>query len=396
MHLWSIILTAGQGSRLAKATQGNKKQFLIWKGLPLFWHSAKKFSQVPDIKGIIFVFPPDPDQDWLTYLQDLNAKDELGCIWKIAEGGAKRQDSAYNGILSLPVQCDAVLIHDAARPFLSSALIQNIVQHLKQGAKAVVPALAVKDTIKQKYGDKVHTLPRDSLYAVQTPQGFCKDTLFAAHDLVRKNGLDVTDDASMLEQMNEKTTLIPGEESNSKITSPEDLALLKEAENLLLPRTGWGYDVHRYGEGRPLKLGGIPIPGAPQVVAHSDGDVLLHALIDALLGCLGQGDIGDHFPDSDPKYANLSSAVFLAEILEICKQQSFSISQVDLTLICQTPKLSPWKMQIRKNIASLLGLALQDVNLKATTEEGLGFTGEKKGIKAVALVSGCKSNQVEL
>lgn len=390
MNCWSIILTAGRGDRLAEATQGRRKQFLIWKRYPLFWHSAKKFARIPEIQGIIFVLPQDTNQDWSAYVQDLNSRDNLGCYWKVVPGGAKRQDSCYNGTLLLPPECEGVLVHDAARPFLSATLIQNIIRSLKQGSPAVVPALPVKDTIKQKDGDKTCTLARECLYAVQTPQGFHKQILNSAHDLVRKQGLNVTDDASMVEQMGAEVTLIPGEEMNSKITSAEDLALLKDTESPLIWRSGWGYDVHRYGNGRPLKLGGIPIQGAPGVLAHSDGDVLIHALIDALLGCLGKGDIGDHFPDSDSQYAEISSTVFLAEILEICKQEALHIAHVDLSIICQIPKLSPWKMQIRKNIAALLGLTLQEVNLKATTEEGLGFTGEKKGIKAVALVSGYK------
>ncbi|MFP4048361.1 MAG: 2-C-methyl-D-erythritol 2,4-cyclodiphosphate synthase, partial [Desulfovermiculus sp.] len=180
---------------------------------------------------------------------------------------------------------------------------------------------------------------------------------------------------------------IPGAAENIKITTNKDLAMLQETEHDFRRYcTGWGYDVHRFGPGRTMKLGGVPIAGGPEVKAHSDGDVLLHALIDGVLSCLGQGDIGDFFPDSDPGFENVSSGVLLAETLDLAARHGLCIDHVDLTVICQVPRISPFKQQIKKNISTLLGLDPQQVNIKATTEEHLGFTGSKQGIKAVAQV----------
>lgn len=182
--------------------------------------------------------------------------------------------------------------------------------------------------------------------------------------------------------------VVPGEAANIKITHPEDLALLEERSPVMpVPRVGMGYDVHRYGSGRPMKLGGIIIPNAPEVIAHSDGDVLLHALMDALLGCAALGDIGRLFPDADARFDNISSAVLLDDVLERFRDAGLTLCHVDLTVVAQTPKLAPHREEIRKNVARLLGLGTDSVNIKATTEEKLGFTGACEGIKAYAVAT---------
>ena len=226
---------------------------------------------------------------------------------------------------------------------------------------------------------------------VQTPQGFALPPLLAAHHAARQEsaaGRAATDDAALMEANGHPVLVVPGEAANIKITHPEDLALLEERSPVMpVPRVGMGYDVHRYGSGRPMKLGGIIIPNAPEVIAHSDGDVLLHALMDALLGCAALGDIGRLFPDADARFDNISSAVLLDDVLERFRDAGLTLCHVDLTVVAQTPKLAPHREEIRKNVARLLGLGTDSVNIKATTEEKLGFTGACEGIKAYAVAT---------
>ena len=387
MELWTVLLAAGQSTRLQEI--GSKKQFHSWNERPLYWHSCLSLRRIPAINGLVFVLPGEALEERSEEIRKLWSEDHLGLTYRLAAGGSERQDSVRAGLDALPPSCSHVLIHDAARPFASPELILSVVEALSQGHVAVVPGMAVRDTIKQVRRDRVNTLDRKELVAVQTPQGFALPTLRRAHEKAKAEAWSGTDDASLVERMSQTVHIIPGQEDNVKITSPGDLRLL-EPRNRPLPRPciGWGYDVHRFGPGRPLKLGGIEISNAPQVMAHSDGDVLMHALIDALLGCLGRGDIGELFPDTDPGLENVNSAILLAEVQHRIQQAGLVIDHVDLTLICQTPKLAPWKDQIKKNLAGLLGLKPDHIGLKATTEEGLGFTGEKKGIKAVALIIG--------
>jgi len=402
MTTWAIILAAGQGSRLAEATGGARKQFLMWRKRPLFWHAARTFARVPRLFGLVFVFP---ESDFLTAQEtviDLDSQDELGLPWLCVTGGARRQDSVACGLQALPPDCDAVLVHDGARPFASAALCNSLLDALEAGAQAAIPALPVPDTIKRvtPEGDLVtETLQRRELRAVQTPQAFSLSLLRQAHQRAATEGWEVTDDASMVEQLGLSVATVPGEERNVKITTPADLELLADpapAATAALPVTGWGYDVHRYvpadaPKARPLKFGGVPVPSGQSgvhVQAHSDGDVLLHALTDALLGCIGEGDIGDRFPDSDPAWENANSAVLLDAVLQDCLARGLAISHVDCTIIAQVPKIGPHKRQIRESIARLLHLPPARVNVKATTEEGLGFTGSKHGVKAVAVVTG--------
>ncbi|MFP4429031.1 MAG: 2-C-methyl-D-erythritol 4-phosphate cytidylyltransferase [Desulfovermiculus sp.] len=387
MHIWTLLLASGQGARMRG--QVNKKQFLLWKKRPLYWQSALSLASVSCVHGLIIAFPPDELEERQAEVHDLWQRDALGVEYITCSGGSSRQESVAKALGCLPPECTHVLIHDAARPFVRPPLIQAVITALASGAAAAVPALPVTDTIKEQIGDRVQTLDRTSLYAVQTPQGFARDVVCQAHAQAIEQGWMGTDDASLVERLGFPIQLIPGAAENIKITTNQDLKKLHEPEHDFRRYcTGWGYDVHRFGPGRTMKLGGVPIANGPEIEAHSDGDVLLHALIDAVLGCLGQGDIGDFFPDSDPGFENVSSGALLAETLNKAASQGLRIDHVDLTLICQIPKISPWKHQIKKNVYTLLGLTPQQVNIKATTEEHLGFTGNKQGIKAVAQVIG--------
>ncbi|MCL1939650.1 MAG: 2-C-methyl-D-erythritol 4-phosphate cytidylyltransferase [Desulfovibrionaceae bacterium] len=405
MNTWAILLAAGSGSRLAGHGRGLPKQFLLLDGEPLFWHSALTFSRLPSLRGIVFVFPPSggddsPEQNGETLLQRLNAGNRLGLAVRTAVGGERRQDSVANGLAALPPDCDAVLVHDSARPFASAALMTRVLAGLEAGQVAVIPGIAVPDTIKtvDDKGRVACTHARGSLRAVQTPQGFLLGPLREAHALARQHGWEVTDDAALMERSAMPVLVVEGEERNHKITTPGDLALLEgqgrsgggNGAMEMLPCSGFGYDVHRYGGDRPFILGGVPIRCDITVAAHSDGDTLLHALMDAMLGCIGGGDIGALFPDTDQAFDNISSGVLLAEVLERTRMAGLRITGVDITIVAQAPRIAPHREAITANLAKMLQLPLAWINVKATTEERLGFTGEKKGIKVMALVSGLR------
>lgn len=384
---WAIIVAAGGGSRMGASTNGTPKQFLEWRGVPLYWHSVRTFSRCGAVKGLILVFPAGHFEIATEQCRALAAEEDPGLPWIAVPGGARRQDSVRLGLEALPQDCTHVLIHDAARPFLSAALTHRVLEGLRR-APAVVPGLRMTDTVKRLDGDRiVATLPRSEVAAVQTPQGFDTRLLREAHAAAAASGLEVTDDAALMEARGHAAIVVEGDAGNRKITHAEDLRLLTEAPApQTAPRVGFGYDVHRYGPGRPLRLGGVPLDGGMEVEAHSDGDVLLHALMDAMLGCAGLGDIGEHFPDTDAAFENISSAVLLDEVLRLFQEQGLRLSNVDLTIVAQRPRVGAHKAAIRKNVARLLHLPPECVNVKATTEERLGFTGRLEGIKAQAVV----------
>lgn len=361
------------------------KQFMSWRGRPLYWRSAVAFSRSGRVDGLIFVFPPEDVEREKDRLDRLLKTAEVGLPWRVVGGGARRQDSVRNALAALPPDCELVFIHDAARPFLTPELINRVYSALAADMAGAIPCVKVVDTIKTSEDGETAsgTLPRDKLLAAQTPQLFRVDKLREAH----KADANATDDASMVEALGEKIGVCEGERGNAKITYPEDLDLLRESRTEI-PRSGFGYDVHKYGGDRPLRLGGVPIPGDWSVQAHSDGDVVLHALIDAILGCIGAGDIGDWFPDSDPAFDGVSSSVLLDDVLDMAREANFQIDAVDIAIVAQKPKLSSRKRDIAKNVARLLNLSPSRVNVKATTEEGMGFTGRVEGLKCMALVSG--------
>lgn len=386
---WGVILAAGQGSRMVSATGGEAKQFLPYKGAPLWWHPARAMAASPLISGLVFVFPAGRLEQAEAQALALNAKESLGVPLRFAEGGQRRQDSVRRALAALPDCCEKVLIHDGARPFLRTALVTKIAAALRKGeVSGVIPGTVVTDTMKETdaSGLVVHTPERASLRAVQTPQGFFSAELREAHARAEDEGWNVTDDASLMERLGLPVLVIEGDRDNVKITNPQDLALLSE-EKPLLPCCGYGYDVHAYGGNRPLTLGGVEIGGDYLVLAHSDGDVLLHALMDAVLGCFAGGDIGRLFPDNDPAFDNISSSVLLDHVMTLAAEAGVRLVHADLTVVAQKPKLAPKADAVRRNVARLLDLPLDHVAFKATTEEKLGFTGELKGIKAVALVT---------
>ena len=387
MNIAAIILAAGESSRFRQAGYTQKKQFIGWKDVPLFWHSACCFARIPALRDLFFVFSPADLDDWQDRVRRLDVDRPLRVPWQCVGGGQTRQQSVYNALAALAPDTDQVLVHDGARPFLRATLVTRLLEELP-GADGVIPGLPVTDTIKEVGSGIVkHTPDRQSLWRVQTPQAFSFPVLLAAHRQAKAQNRQGTDDAALVEQMGGQIKVIAGDPDNRKITTPEDTSLLFPASPMPLPRTGYGYDVHKFGGDRPLVLGGIPIVGGLSVAAHSDGDVVLHALVDALLACLGLGDIGELFPDNDTRFENISSAVFVSEVMDLVHKHKLHLCHVDITIITQTPKIAPHKQAIRRNIARLLHCEPTSVNIKATTEEGLGFTGKKQGIKAVAVVT---------
>jgi 2-C-methyl-D-erythritol 4-phosphate cytidylyltransferase/2-C-methyl-D-erythritol 2,4-cyclodiphosphate synthase len=299
-------------------------------------------------------------------------------------GGETRGDSVCNGLKAI-AQYDPefVLIHDACRPFLSTNLIDKITQLLKfEEHLTVIPAIAITETVKRIDNNISQAINRDNLFLIQTPQGFNFKKIL---HLTTQNEHNFTDESSLFEAHNIPIHYILGEKENIKITCKEDVIMNKEI------RTGSGFDAHRFStqdsEHNKIILGGIAIPYNRKLEAHSDGDVLIHALVDAILGSIGEGDIGMHFPPSDAKWKNADSKLFLIHTNELLKAKQGKINNLDITVICEKPRLGIYREQIRSNIAAILGILITQVNIKATTTEKMGFTGREEGIAVSAIVT---------
>jgi 2-C-methyl-D-erythritol 4-phosphate cytidylyltransferase/2-C-methyl-D-erythritol 2,4-cyclodiphosphate synthase len=304
-------------------------------------------------------------------------------------GGATRQASVRAGLEAL-VSCtpDIVLVHDAARPFASASLITRAIEAAEKTG-AAIPALPVTDTVKRidNAGTIEATLDRNSIRLVQTPQAFAFPVLFDAHRRALAQGRDdFTDDAALAEWAGIKVSVFAGEPGNIKFTTPEDFARAEAIQSAGLGdvRTGSGLDVHAFGPGDHVTLGGIRIPHAQALTGHSDADVALHALTDAILGALADGDIGAHFPPSDPQWRGASSDRFLTFAVERVRARGGRIAHLDLTIVCEAPRIGEHRDRMRANIANLAGIGIERVGVKATTSEKLGFTGRGEGIAAYA------------
>ena len=372
MRTVALILAAGRGSRLGAPLP---KQFLDLAGRPLLRHAVEAFLRHPRVAAVRVVGDAEA---CARALAGLGLPDAIA-------GGETRQASARAGLEALAAEPpEAVLIHDAARPIVPARVIDAVVCALEAGAAAAVPALPVTDTLKRDEGGLVAgTVPREGLVRVQTPQGFRFGAILEAHR--RAAGAALTDDAAVAEASGIPVRLVPGAEENIKVTLPGDLS---RAEALLgpslVPRTGIGFDVHRLVAGRPLVLCGVAIPSPVGLAGHSDADVGIHALCDALYGALAEGDIGVHFPPSEARWKDADSALFLRHAAGRVAARGGRIANVDVTLICERPRIAPHAGAMRARLASLLGLAESAVSVKATTTERLGFTGRGEGIAAQA------------
>ena len=380
----ALIVAAGRGNRLGSDIP---KQYLSLAGKRLLRYTVKPFVNHPAIDAVRVIIHPD---DRYFYEE---ATHGLALLEPVI-GGERRQDSVRMGLESLAsLNPEKVLIHDGARPFVTSRLISHILQGLEE-YEAVIPALPVTDTLKRVNDNTVaSTLDRSNVYQVQTPQGFDYQTITKLHQKGKTQ--DFTDDAGLCEAFHVPVTVTTGSSRNVKITTRKDL---ERAENMLMSNTsfetrvGTGFDVHRFKktenpEGNTIMLCGIPVPHDEAIEAHSDGDVGLHAIVDALLGTIGAGDIGSHFPPSDPQWKNAPSHRFLSHAAALVSEASGRIINVDVTLICERPKVGAYRDAMRHRIAEILAISKDRVSVKATTTEKLGFTGRKEGIAAQAVAS---------
>ncbi len=364
-----LIVAAGKGERSGRT---RPKQYEALAGKPMLARSAEAFGNLP-VRVVI-----GPGQEAL-YAAALP-----GGAAPIA-GGARRQDSVRLGLEALAKDApDFVLIHDAARPLVSAQVIENVVAALKAGAQGAVPMQPLADTLRRKDGENWTTIARDNLYRAQTPQGFRFADILAAHRAHAAK--DATDDVEIAALAGIKVEAVAGDESNLKVTTEKDFTL---AEKLLGGDsvTAMGYDAHRFGEGDHVWLCGVKIPHDHGLIGHSDADAGLHALTDAILGCIGAGDIGQHFPPSDEQWRGAPSWKFLDHAARLVTQKSGRIIHCDVTLICERPKIGPHRDAMRARIAEILGMDVSRISVKATTTEGMGYTGRREGLAAQAVAT---------
>ncbi|MEQ9518741.1 MAG: bifunctional 2-C-methyl-D-erythritol 4-phosphate cytidylyltransferase/2-C-methyl-D-erythritol 2,4-cyclodiphosphate synthase [Parvibaculum sp.] len=381
MRVAALIVAAGRGTR---AGAGLPKQYRPVGGLPLLRHTLSAFSAHPDIDLVLTVIHRD-DGDLYEH-----ASSQIAKTLPAIPGGDTRQASVLAGLEAL-VQHDVthVLIHDGARPFVSAAVIDGVLHALAHGkdVHGALPALAVTDTLRRAAaGMAGDTLSREGLVRAQTPQGFEFNAILAAHRAAPHD--QFTDDVAIAADAGLRVALVAGAEENFKVTEPQDFL---RAEQFLAhqreSRTGSGFDVHRFCEGDHVTLCGVRVPHTQGLLGHSDADVGLHALTDALLGTIGEGDIGDHFPPSDPKWKGAASDIFLKHAGKLVEARGGRITNLDITLICEAPKIGPHRDTMRQKIADILHIEKSRVSVKATTTEALGFTGRREGIAAQAIAT---------
>jgi len=370
MKTAAIIVAAGSGIRAGGSVP---KQFAPLAGRPMLAHSYAAMTSHPGIDTVLVVIGEGQEALLCAALGDVD----------FVVGGASRRESVANGLAALG-DAERVLIHDAARPFLPHAVIDRLLAALETVSGAI-PGLPVADTLVSASGVSV---PRDGLMRVQTPQAFRYAEIMEAHAAWPADR-EATDDAQMLRALGQEVMVVEGSAMLEKITHPGDFAAAEARFGAQMRvRTATGYDVHRFAEGEELWLGGVKIPYSRGLSGHSDADVALHAITDALLGTIGAGDIGMHFPPSDPKWRGAASAQFLQHAASLVAAEGGVIDFIDVTIICEAPKVGPHREAIRASIAAILGMKASEVSVKATTTERLGFTGRGEGmaVQAVATV----------
>ncbi len=383
----AVIVAAGRGSRMGL---GRNKVLAPLAGVPVIVRTVRAFEETGLFDGGIVVVTGEDD---LPEMRALFARFGVGAALTL--GGADRQESVYRGLQAVNPAADVIAIHDGARPLVTRAVIERTIKSAQRFGSGVA-AVMLKDTVKRvdAEGVVVDTPRRDDLRAVQTPQTFDARLIREAHARFAQGTERATDDAMLAEWAGRRVRLTEGDVENIKLTTPEDMLLAgqvilrregrtKEETNML--RIGHGYDVHRLVEGRKLILCGVEVPYTLGLLGHSDADVALHALMDALLGAAALGDIGRHFPDTDPAYAGADSGRLLDHVVSLLEQKGYAVGNVDVTIICQRPKLKDYIEQMRENVAAHLKVDSDCVNIKATTTEKLGFEGEGLGISSHAV-----------
>ena len=385
----ALITACGRGNRFNRG-EGIPKQYLPLAGIPMLRHSIMAFLNHPQVSDVLCVIHPD---DIELYEQATIGLDLLNPVF----GGETRQSSIRIGLEELvDYKPNKVLIHDGVRPFVSKRIINGILEKL-ESHPAVIPAIAVEDTIKKIGDGKIEwTLERENLWRAQTPQGFLYQDILNSH--IAFKDLNFTDDSALNEYAGIPVAIVPGSQNNFKITTEEDYDRAKHMIPFLIDdyreetRCGIGFDVHGFrkiekDENNFIRICGAEIEFDKKILAHSDGDVGIHALIDALLGAIGQGDIGEHFPPSEQKWKNCDSREMLKKVYEIIQKFSATILNIDLTIICERPKILKYKNKMKEELSAILGISSKRINIKATTTEKLGFIGREEGIACQAVAS---------
>jgi 2-C-methyl-D-erythritol 4-phosphate cytidylyltransferase/2-C-methyl-D-erythritol 2,4-cyclodiphosphate synthase len=369
-----IIVAAGRSERMAADVP---KPLLDLGGRTILQHSVSAFDRHPAVSEIVVVLP----SELVASAASLVGATRVSC--RCVAGGAQRHDSVRAGFASLPAGVDVVLIHDAARPFADAALIDRVLDATRD-AGAVVPAMPARDTVKRvdEHGQVAATIPRSEVWLAQTPQGFRRDVLERA--MREGDARHATDEAVLVEQSGQVVRVVEGNQGNVKITTQDDLAAAR-ARVAAAPRVGTGYDLHRLGEGRRLVLAGVVLPFEKGPIGHSDGDVVCHSLVDAILGAAGAGDIGQHFPNTDPAWKDAAGLDLLARSIAIVAKAGFLVASADITVILERPKLVPHVGAIRDAIAGVLGIPSSHVSVKGKTNEGVDATGRGEAIAAHAV-----------
>jgi 2-C-methyl-D-erythritol 4-phosphate cytidylyltransferase / 2-C-methyl-D-erythritol 2,4-cyclodiphosphate synthase len=373
----ALIVAAGSGSR---AGGDLPKQFRIFRGQPMLRHSYSAFANYDAISDIYVAIGEGQDDFALESLNDLP-------LPRLVLGGATRRESVRNGLEQIARDGGAarVLIHDAARPFMSHEVISSLITALDI-VPGAVPALAVVDSLARGNEALTSTVERENLWRIQTPQAFHFDAIYKAHR--EWTGSEPSDDARMLMALGQEVRVVAGDERLAKFTFASDFA---ESENMSQIRSGTGFDVHRLVAGEELWLCGIRIPHDKGLAGHSDADVAMHALTDAILGAMALGDIGDHFPPSDAQWRGASSDQFLVHAMQLAHAKGYRLANADVTIICEAPKIGSHKLAMRKRLAEIMDVDIDLISVKATTTEMLGFTGRGEGIAAQAVASFEKS-----
>ena len=386
-RVWAIVPAAGRGERFAAASpSGLPKQYSSLLGRTILEWSLTALLREPRVHAVVAVLS-EGDAHWPAVSEKLAAARLLTAV-----GGAHRQDTVLNGLQFLESRAqeqDWVLVHDAARPCLSSADLKLLIDTLDTGVDGAVLAAPVVDTVRRDLAGQIETVDRNGLWRALTPQVFRFGPLRRALLEASRDHVTVTDEAQALERLGVRAKLVAGSPFNIKVTRAEDLSVaagILTMQNGFDMRVGQGMDVHAYGAGDHVILGGVRIAHTHGVVAHSDGDVVIHALCDALLGALGDGDIGIHFPDSDPRYRGADSRVFLRVVAERMQAAGLHLVNADVTVLAEAPRVAAHRAAMAENLAADLNVAASAINIKATTTEKLGFIGRKEGLAAMASV----------
>ena len=385
--MWAIVPAAGRGERFAAATPGSPpKQYSSLLGRTILEWSLTALLADSRIHAVVAVLS-EADPHWPAVSEKFDPARLLTAV-----GGAHRQETVLNGLEFLESRVqehDWVLVHDAARPCLNAADLSVLIDTLDSGVDGAVLAAPVFDTVRRDLGGQIETVDRTGLWRALTPQIFRFGALRRALLEASRDHVTVTDEAQALERLGVRAKLVAGSPFNIKVTRPEDLGVaagILTMQNGFDMRVGQGMDVHAYGAGDHVVLGGVRIAHSQGVVAHSDGDVVIHALCDALLGALGDGDIGIHFPDSDPRYRGADSRVFLRVVADRMKAAGMRLVNADVTVLAEAPRVATHRGAMAENLATDLNVPPHAINIKATTTERLGFVGRKEGLAAMASV----------